>query len=313
MVILRKLVTNDWVHVPPELVSRDGRRLGDCWHCMSIFGGISVGMFKYEKTCDHRNKKLLINRCVKALITLKEGNQDLLKLHVSLRGFSTVEEKMGLQKGNFVWSRKITCIVCIGVSTPLSKAPPTLLRQAPLNLQTVQAMLPYILVFHDPPKDRIFQWIPKYWNYLSLTWSHLLKSKFLVITEKNIFVYELFLTINISDFSLLFYVETAPTTPPSLKMSPTLLKQFSLKTEILSSPPFLEIWSEAHNPPPPLALPHSLQSLKKGGDAHYDMWEGNSVYLLEGAWSFLMKKETVEYIWCIYMMDAWLDFATNAS
>ena len=61
-----------------------------------------MGIFKYEKTCDHRNKKLLINRCVKALITLKEGNQDLLKLHVSLRGFSTVEEKMGLQKGNFV-------------------------------------------------------------------------------------------------------------------------------------------------------------------------------------------------------------------
>ena len=143
-----------------------------------------------------------------------------------------------------------------------------------------------------PPKDRIFQWIPKYWNYLSLTWSHLLKSKFLVITERNIFVYEILLTINISDFSLLFYVETAPTTPPSLKMSPTLFKQFSLKTEILSSPPFLEIWSDAHNPssPAPPALPPSLQSLKKGGDAHYDMWGGNSVYLLEGAWSFLMKK-----------------------
>ena len=225
-------------------------------------------MFKYEKTCDHRNKKLLINRCVKALITLKEGNQDLLKLHVSLRGFSTVEEKMGLQKGNFVWSRKITCIVCIGVSTPLSKAPPTLLRQAPLNLQTVQAMLPYILVFHDPPKDRIFQWIPKYWNYLSLTWSHLLKSKFLVITEKNIFVYELFLMKNISDFSLFFYVETAPTTPPSLKMSPTLFKQFSLKTEILSSPPFLEIWSEADNPPPPPRLSLPPSSPWRKGEMH---------------------------------------------
>ena len=55
-----------------------------------------------KKRGDHRNKKLLINRCVKALITLKEGNQGLLKLHVSLRGFSTLEEKMGLQKGNFV-------------------------------------------------------------------------------------------------------------------------------------------------------------------------------------------------------------------
>ena len=55
-----------------------------------------------KKRGDHRNKKLLINRCVKVLITLKEGNQGLLKLHVSLRGFSTLEEKMGLQKGNFV-------------------------------------------------------------------------------------------------------------------------------------------------------------------------------------------------------------------
>ena len=36
--------------------------------------------------------------------------------------------------------------------------------------------------------------------------------KFLVMTEKNIFVYKLFLSLNISDFSLMFYVKTA--TPP---------------------------------------------------------------------------------------------------
>ena len=29
-VILRKLVSNDWVHVSPGLVSRDGERVGDC-------------------------------------------------------------------------------------------------------------------------------------------------------------------------------------------------------------------------------------------------------------------------------------------
>ena len=40
------------------------------------------------------------------------------------------------------------------------------------------------------------------------------------MTEKNIFVYKLFLSLNISDFSLSFYVKPAapPTSPP--KKSP---------------------------------------------------------------------------------------------
>ena len=66
----------------------------------------------------------------------------------------------------------------------------------------------------SPPKNGIFQWAPIIFKCLSLTPSHLLKVtkflvrfsqfKFLVMTKKNIFVYKLFLYLNISDFSLLF-------------------------------------------------------------------------------------------------------------
>ena len=82
---------------------------GDHWHCMSLFGGIFVGTFKYEKWGDHRNKKLFINKSVKALILFKKWHQGLWKLHMALRGYSTVMEKLGLQKEDFVWSRKMTC------------------------------------------------------------------------------------------------------------------------------------------------------------------------------------------------------------
>ena len=124
VVMLRKIVTNGWVHVSPAFVSRDRGRWGDCWHCMN-----------------HRNKKLFINKSPKALIKLKEGHQDLLKLHVPLRGCSTVGGKVGIQKGDFVWSRKTTCIVCIGRSTPPQKHHPLFFGKSPLplNLQTIQA------------------------------------------------------------------------------------------------------------------------------------------------------------------------------
>ena len=98
---------------------------------------------------------------------------------------------------------------------PPSKTPP------PLSCQTVQA--PFFR--GSPPLHRFFMNSPllkieffserqKYQCFSSLTPSYLLKVtkflvkisqfEFLVMTEKNIFVYKLFLSLNISDFSLFF-------------------------------------------------------------------------------------------------------------
>ena len=83
----------------------------------------------------------------------------------------------------------------------------------PLNLQAVQAPLfkqspPYIGLSWTPSKNRIFSEHTSYQNFSSLPLSHLLKVtkiifkiyqfKFLVMADKNIFVYEL------SYFSLFF-------------------------------------------------------------------------------------------------------------
>ena len=60
-----------------------------------------------------------------------------------------------------------------------------------------------------PLKVEFFTEPPKYYSFSSLTPSYLLKAtkflveisqfEFLVMTEKNIFVYKLFLSLNISD------------------------------------------------------------------------------------------------------------------
>ena len=78
---------------------------------MSLFGWIFVVKFKYKKQGDHWDKKFFINKSVKAWISLKEGHQGLLKLHVPLRGCSSMGE-MELQKGDFVWSRKMCEEAC---------------------------------------------------------------------------------------------------------------------------------------------------------------------------------------------------------
>ena len=44
----------------------------------------------------------------------------------------------------------------------------------------------------------------------------------LVVTEKNIFAYKLFLLLNISDFNFFFYVKIAPPLPPE-KSHPVFL------------------------------------------------------------------------------------------
>ena len=69
------------------------------------------------------------------------------------------------------------------------------------------------------------------------------------MTEKNIFVNKLFLSLNISDFSLFFLCKNCY---PSKKLS------------FCQVPPFLKIWSEAQPPPPP-----PLPQQKGGRGAYY--------------------------------------------
>ena len=69
--------------------------------------------------------------------------------------------------------------------------------------------------------------------------------KFLVMTEKNIFAYKVFLSLNISDFNL-FLCENC--NPPE-KSHPLFPSNPPLKVEVLPSPPFLKIWLEAQAPP----------------------------------------------------------------
>ena len=71
--------------------------------------------------------------------------------------------------------------------------------------------------------------------------------EFLVMTEKNIFAYKLFLTLNISDFDL-FLCENCN---PLKKSHPLFPSNPLLKVEVLSSLPFLKIWLEVQTPHPP--------------------------------------------------------------
>ena len=73
----------------------------------------------------------------------------------------------------------------------------------------------------------------------------------LVMTEKNIFAYKVFLLLNISDFNFVFMWKLHP--PPSpWKKSPPLSQQPPLKVEVMSSPPFWKFCFKS-NPPPFLA------------------------------------------------------------
>ena len=96
---------------------------------------------------------------------------------------------------------------------------------------------------------------PKYWPFSSLAPSYLLKVtkffvkisqfEFLVMTEKNIFVYKLFCHW-IFQILIYFYVKIAT---PLKKVTP-FLRNPPLKVEVLSSHPFLKIWLEVQPPPP---------------------------------------------------------------
>ena len=131
-------------------------------------------------------------------------------------------------------------------------------RAHPLNLETVQVLLfrqstPSILIFCELllTKVGLFSEHPKDQRFGSLTLSYLLEVtklsskisqfKFLVKTVKNIFVYNLFLSLNISDFSFLFFLFffsfCKVTTCPE-KSLPLFSSNLPLKVEVLLGPHF---------------------------------------------------------------------------
>ena len=132
--------------------------------------------------------------------------------------------------------------------------PLLLWSQIPFNLSSLEYiflnyMKNYALLYHSvhcsinpskktPPlfhhshrlKKQIFQWIPKIIKFFILNSSNVLKViqflveiyqfEFLVMTEKNIFVYKLFWLLNISEFS-----SCKNCTPLPSKWSPALSHQ----------------------------------------------------------------------------------------
>ena len=104
-------------------------------------------------------------------------------------------------------------IVCIGVSTTPFKITTTLfLANSLLKLANCLTPLfcqspPSIVVFRETFKSWIFHWTHKISKFFTLTPSYLLKVtkflvktsqfEFLVMIEKNIFAYKLFLSLNI--------------------------------------------------------------------------------------------------------------------
>ena len=59
----------------------------------AFLGGFLLGDSNLEKWNDHQKKKFFINKSIRALIPLKEGYQNLLKLHVPFRDVPAREEK----------------------------------------------------------------------------------------------------------------------------------------------------------------------------------------------------------------------------
>ena len=110
----------------------------------------------------------------------------------------------------------------------LKNTTPSFLPSLPLNLQTVQVPLfrqssLYMFFVNPTLKVGFFNEHPKYFKFFVLNPSYLLKVtkflvkiskfEFLVMTEKNIFVYKL-LSLNISGFTLFLCKNYNPPPPP---------------------------------------------------------------------------------------------------
>ena len=118
--------------------------------------------------------------------------------------------------------------ICIGLSAYPQKHQPSLFFAKPLINQKILkaplllfpipfsqfaplyfvffAKLSKIKLFSEPHNIKIFSSFISSFKSLKVTKLLVIISqfKFLFVTEKNIFVYELFLSLNISDFSLFF-------------------------------------------------------------------------------------------------------------
>ena len=128
-------------------------------------------------------------------------------------------------------------IVCIGASTSsptlsffLTPPPQTLIKpsKCPSSPFFLGNSPPIFGSLWTPPLKSVFS-VNRHIKFSSLTLSHLLKAtkflanisqfKFLVMTEKNIFVYKPFLSLNILDFSLFFMWKLHPI--PLKKVTPS--------------------------------------------------------------------------------------------
>ena len=152
--------------------------------------------------------------------------------------------------------------------TPTPSKPLFFLAKLPLNQQTVQTLpflgnAPLHIGFSKPPPHPLkvgsFIELPKYLSFSSLIPSYLLKAtkllggisqfQFLVMTEKNILAYKLFLSLNISYFNL-FLCENC--NPCYKNVTNLFLSKPSLKLRSCQTTPCLKIWLEAQPPPHPL-------------------------------------------------------------
>ena len=148
------------------------------------------------------------------------------------------------------------------------------LAKPPLNLQSFQPPFlgnPSLLInflWTSPPKSWIFRWVPRLLKFFILNPTYLLKVtkllveisqfEFLVMAEKNIFVYKLFLLLNISDFGLFFFFCKNCNIPeksyPFFSSNPSKLRS-------CPSPPFWK-FGRRFNPP----------SRKWGGGGRCTLW-----------------------------------------
>ena len=108
------------------------------------------------------------------------------------------------------------------------------------------------------------------------------------MTKKNIFVYKLFLSLNILDLNLFFMWKLQPSSPSLEKVTCLFPSNPPLKVQILSSPSFFENLVGCLMPPPP---PPS----RKEGGVH-------TMLCRECQWSCCSK------FWSIFLVAKWVSF-----
>ena len=157
-----------------------------------------------------------------------------------------------------------------GINPPQKYPPPLSCQASPLNLKTVQAPLfrqsSLCISFSwtlPPPKSPIFQWMPKMLKFLIVNPIFLLEVtkflvkisqfEFLVMTEKNIFVYKLFCH-EIFQILVHFFCKNCK---PLKKITPLFSSNPLSKLKSCQAPPFWK-FGRRFNPPQ-----------QKGWGAHY--------------------------------------------